>query len=301
MDFCRVVKLCGKKHWVYDGENTFPAFPAGRFELDSSNIKNRIAVGDYVKLKVQKGKDPLIAEILPRKNKLSRKMTFSNKEHIIASNIDEACIVVAPNPVLKRGLVDRFLCACNAEGIPLFVVINKADLLEKNEVDDFKDIYLKYGLKVFVTSVLDGSGFGKLNDYLKNKWVLLVGHSGVGKSSIANLLCPEAHLKVGEVSEENLKGKHITTSSTAVKLSQGGFLIDTAGIREFALYNVSQREIQSAFLNIEKISLGCKFSNCTHRNEVGCEVLEALSKGELDSEEYNSYLTLLKEANDITK
>lgn len=301
MEVCRIVKLCGKKHWVFDGKNIFPAFPAGKFELTSQNLKNRLAVGDFVKIREQNGRDPLIVEILPRKNKLSRKITFTNKEHIVAANIDEACIVVAPNPVLKRGLVDRFLSACNAEGIPLFVVINKSDLLDPSEIEDFKKIYEEYGLKVFVTSALDGRGFDTLSNYVKNKWVLLVGHSGVGKSSIANFLCPEANLKVGEVDEENLKGKHITTSSTAVKLADGGFLVDTAGLREFALYNVSQRQIQSAFPNIDKLSFNCKFSNCTHRNEIGCAVLEAISGNSLDLEEYNSYLTLLKEANDITK
>lgn len=301
MESCRVVKLCGKKHWVFDGEKVFSAFPAGRFELSSYNLKNRIAVGDFVTVREQKGKEPLITDILPRKNKISRKITFTNKEHTIAANIDEASIVVAPNPILKRGLVDRFLCACNSEGIPLFVVINKADLLEPNEIEDFKKIYEEYGLKVFVTSALNKRGFDELSDYLKNKWVLLVGHSGVGKSSIANVLCPEANFKVGDVDEDSLKGKHITTSATAVKLPNGGFLIDTAGLREFALYNVSQREIQGAFLNIDRLSYNCKFSNCTHRNEVGCAVIDALTKNDLGVEEYNSYLTLLKEANDITK
>lgn len=301
MDECRVVKLCGKKHWLFNGEEIFPAFPAGRFELTSQNLKNRIAVGDFVRIRKQNGRDPLIVEILPRKNKLSRKITFTNKEHVVAANIDETCVVVAPNPVLKRGLVDRFLAASNAEGIPLFVVINKSDLLDNSEIEDFKKIYKEYGLKVFITSALHGKGIDKLSNYVKDKWVLLVGHSGVGKSSIINVLCPEAHLKIGEVDEENLKGKHITTSSIAVKLPYGGFLIDTAGLREFALYNVTQRQIQSAFPNIDKLSFSCRFSNCTHRKEVECAVLEAISKNVLDFEEYNSYLTLLKEANDITK
>lgn len=298
---CRVVKLCGKKHLVYDGKEFFNAFPAGRFELNSQGLKNRIAVGDYVKVRFMEDKEPLIVEILQRKNKLSRKITFTNKEHIIASNIDEVAIVVAPNPVLKRNLVDRFLVACNSANLPLFIVINKIDLLSKDEIKKFIKPYEEIGLKLFLTSALNGKGFDQLTSYLKDKWTLLVGHSGVGKSSIANTLCPDAHLSVGEVDESTLKGKHITTSSTAVKLPQDGFIIDTAGLREFALFNVSQREIQSAFKNIDNMSFKCKFSNCTHRNEKGCYILESISKKEIEIEEYNSYINLLKEANDITK
>lgn len=298
---CRVVKLCGKKHLVYDGKEFFSAFPAGRFELNSEGLKNRLAVGDFVKVRFVEGKEPLIVEILERKNKLSRKITFTNKQHIIAANIDEVAIVVAPNPVLKRNLVDRFLVACNSANLPLFIVLNKTDLVSKEEIEKFIKPYHEIGLKIFLTSALKGEGFDELSSHLKDKWTLLVGHSGVGKSSIANFLCPEAHFSVGEVDESTLKGKHITTSSTAVRLPQGGFIIDTAGLREFALFNVSQREIQSAFKNIDKLSLNCKFSNCTHRNEKNCAVLQAISKGKLEIEEYNSYITLLKEANDITK
>ncbi len=301
MKECRVVKLCGKKHLVFDGENFFPAFPAGRFELDSEGFKNRLAVGDFVKVRFVKGKDPLIVEVLERKNKLSRKMTFTNKEHIIASNIDEVAIVVAPNPVLKRNLVDRFLVACNSANLPLFIILNKTDLLPEEEIEKFIMPYSEIGLKIFLTSVLKREGFEELSCYLKDRWTLLVGHSGVGKSSIANFLCPYANFKIGEVDETTLKGKHITTSSTAVKLPQGGFIIDTAGLREFALFNVSQREIQSAFKKINELSLNCKYSNCTHRNEKDCAVLQEMAEGKIEAEEYNSYLALLKEANDITK
>lgn len=301
MKECRVVKLCGKKHFVFDGKEIFPAFPAGRFELNSYGIKNRIAVGDIVKVRFSLEKEPLITEVLERKNKLSRKLTFSNKEHIIAANIDEVAIVVAPNPILKRTFVDRFLVACNNASLKLFIILNKTDLLKKSEIENFTSIYKEIGLKIFLTSVVKKEGFEELSAYLKDKWTLLSGHSGVGKSSIANTLCPDANLKVGEVDGETLKGKHITASSTAIRLPFGGFLIDTAGIREFALFNVTQREIQTGFRNIDKLSLHCKFSNCTHRNEKGCAVISALSENKLDLEEYSSYLNLLKEANDITK
>ena len=301
MKDCRVVKLCGKKHFVYDGNEIFTAFPAGRFELKSEGLKNRLAVGDFVKVRIEKGKDPLIVEILKRKNKLSRKMSFTNKEHIIAANIDEVGIVVAPNPVLKRSTVDRFVVACKSSSIDAFLIINKTDLLPKKDIEKFLMLYKEYGFQVFLVSALKKEGLEQLSSHIKDKWTLLLGHSGVGKSSIANILCPDANFEVGEVDETTLKGKHKTTSSTAVKLPQGGFLIDTAGLREFGLYNVSQREIQSCFKNIDELSLKCKFSNCTHRNEKGCAVLDEISKGNIDLEEYNSYLTLIREANDIPK
>jgi len=296
---CRIVKLCGKKHWVWDGSGIFPAFPAGRFELSSANMKNRIAVGDIVNLRRSDKGEHLITEIRERRNKLSRKITFTGKEHVIAANIDEALVVAAPNPNLKRGIIDRFLVACNAGRINLSIVVNKSDLLQEGEAEEISAPYLKMGIKVFFTSVWENSGFDRLADRFRDKWVLLVGHSGVGKSSIANILSPGAELSVGEVYEGTLKGKHITTSSTAVGLPGGGFLIDTAGLREFALYDVTQRQIQSAFSGIDSLSRSCKFSTCTHRREPGCAVIGALESGALDAEEYQSYMALLPEANDI--
>ena len=296
---CRIVKLCGKKHWVWDGKEIFPAFPAGRFELSSANMKNRLAVGDVVSIRTSAKGEHLITQLSPRKNKLSRRITFTGKEHVIAANVDEAAVVAAPNPVLKRGIIDRFLVACNAEGINLSIVINKADLLEEEEAREISEPYLKMGIKVFFTSAWNDTGFEDLSARFRNKWVLLMGHSGVGKSSIANILSPGAGLAVGEVYGETLKGKHVTSSSTAVMLPGGGFLIDTAGLREFALFDVTQREIQSAFSVINSLALSCKFSTCTHRREPGCEVIRAAGEGGVDAEEYQSYLTLLSEATDI--
>ncbi|HNQ78803.1 MAG TPA: ribosome small subunit-dependent GTPase A [Acidobacteriota bacterium] len=295
----RIVRLCGKKHWVWDGKETFPAFPAGRFELSSKNMKNRLSVGDIVNIRTSAKGEHLITELRPRKNKLSRRITFTGKEHVIAANIDEAAVVAAPNPVLKRGIIDRFLVACNAQRINLSIVVNKADLLEDEEAEEISAPYLKMGIKVFFTSVLNDTGFEELSERFRDKWVLLVGHSGVGKSSIANILSPEAELPVGEVYEGTLKGKHVTTSSTAVRLGGGGFLIDTAGLREFALFDVTQSQIQSAFPEIESLSATCKYSTCTHRREPACSVISALEDGGLDPEEYQSYLTLMAEATDI--
>lgn len=296
---CRIVRLCGKKHWVWDGKEVFPAFPAGRFELSSRNMKNRLAVGDMVEIRTSAKGEHLITSLGARKNKLSRKITFTGKEHVIAANVDEAAVVAAPNPVLKRGIIDRFLVACNACRINLSIVINKADLLMEGEAEEISEPYLRMGVKVFFTSAWNGSGFGELSARFSNKWVLLMGHSGVGKSSIANILSPGADLAVGEVYGETLKGKHVTSSSTAVMLPGGGFLIDTAGLREFALFEVTQRQIQSAFLAIDSLSASCKFSTCTHRSEPGCAVTRALEEGGLDPDEYQSYMTLLPEATDI--
>lgn len=295
----RIVKLCGKKHWVWDGKEIFPAFPAGRFELSSANMKNRLAVGDIVSIRTSAKGEHLITELSPRKNKLSRKITFTGKEHVIAANIDEAAVVAAPNPVLKRGIIDRFLVACNSRRINLSIVINKADLLEEAEAEEISAPYIKMGIKVFFTSVWNNTGFNELSDRFRGKWVLLVGHSGVGKSSIANILSPDAELPVGEVYEGTLKGKHVTTSSTAVRLPEEGFLIDTAGLREFALFEVTQSQVQSAFPEIESLSSTCKYSTCTHRREPSCSVIKAFEDGSLDPEEYQSYLTLLTEAKDI--
>lgn len=296
---CRIVKLRGKNHWVWDGVDTFAAFPAGRFELSSRNMKNRLAVGDIVNIRPSLTGEKLITDIVERRNKLSRRITFTGKEHVIAANIDEAAVVAAPNPVLKRAIIDRFLVACNAQRVNLSVVINKADLLMEGEAEEISAPYLRMGIKVFFTSAWENKGFEELAAHFKDKWVLLMGHSGVGKSSIANILSPGSELLTGDVHEANLKGKHVTTSSTAVHLPGGGVIIDTAGLREFALFDVTQSQVQSAFPEIESLSMTCKYSTCTHRREPSCSVLQAVEEGTLEAEEYQSYQTLIAEATDI--
>jgi ribosome biogenesis GTPase / thiamine phosphate phosphatase len=299
VESARIVRLCGKKHWVWNGKEIASAFPAGRFELSSKGMKNRLAVGDFVKIRYGENEEQLIEELLERRNKFSRKMTFSGKEHVIAANLDEVAIVVTAFPKIVAGLIDRFYVASKVENIPISIVVNKIDLGSEEGSEEALRPFEEKGVKIFFTSTVKKTGIDAFFDHLKNKWVLLAGHSGVGKSSLVNALAPEAGLLVGSLDDDpRFSGKHTTASATANPLPNGGWIIDTAGIREFSLFNISFRDIEESFPEINSLSGSCKFPDCSHTHEPGCAVLKALEEETLDPERYQAYLVLLEEAVD---
>lgn len=291
----RVVQTLGKWHVVWDGERVLPAFPGGRLELTSRRMKNRVAVGDAVVIRPQDDGSALLEEVLPRRNKLSRKMTFTGQEHVVAANLDTVAVMLAPNPGLNAALLDRYLVAAHAEEIPAVILVNKMDLLEPEEEREVLQPYEALGYPVFRMSAKRREGILELYDSLPGKWTLLVGHTGVGKTTLANDLAPEAQRAVGEVNERTGKGKHTTSSALAHQLKNGGVLIDTAGIREFALFGVTWRQVESAFPEIAALNGGCRFPDCHHRIEPRCAVLAALEAGQVPEGRYVSYLTLLDE------
>jgi ribosome biogenesis GTPase / thiamine phosphate phosphatase len=299
MEPARIVRLCGKKHWVWNGKEIASAFPAGRFELSSKGMKNRLAVGDFVKIRYGDNEEQLIEELLERKNKFSRKITFTGKEHVIAANLDEVAIVVTAFPKIVAGLIDRFYVASKVEGIPISIVVNKIDLSSEEEAEDAVRPFKEKGIRVFYTSTVKNIGIDAFFDHLRNKWVLLAGHSGVGKSSLVNALTPDAKLLVGALDDDpRFRGKHTTASATANPLPNGGWIIDTAGIREFSLFNISFRDIETSFPEINSLSGNCKFPDCSHTHEPGCAVLKAVEDETLDAGRYEAYIVLLEEAVD---
>lgn len=291
----RVVQTLGKHHEVWDGERVYPAFPGGRLALTSRGFKNRVAVGDEVLVRLDDEGRALLEEVLPRRNKLSRKMTFTGKEHVLAANIDQVAVMLAPNPGLNTNLLDRYLVAAWAADIPAVVVVNKMDLLDPGEEEEALSPYVALGLKVFPMAAKLGEGIGSFYEDLPDKWTLLVGHTGVGKTTLTNDFEPVVKRAVAEVDERG-KGKHTTTSALAHFLPNGGILVDTAGIREFALWDVSWRQVESAFPEISALNGGCRFPDCHHREEPRCSVREAYDAGTLSDVRYASYLTLLGEA-----
>ncbi len=291
----QVVQTLGKHHVVWDGERVRPAFPGGRLELAARSMKNRVAVGDRVMLRLEPDGTALIESVLPRTNKLSRRITFTGAEHVVAANVDVLAVMLAPRPSLNTALLDRYLVAAHAADIRPVVLVNKTDLVEEDELREALAPYRTLELAVFPMAAKFDRGLGEFLAAVRGGWVVLVGHSGVGKTTLVNHLVPGASEAVGEVHEATGKGKHTTSSATAHRLPDGTTLVDTAGIREFALWDVGWRELESAFPEIHEAGGGCRFPDCRHAAEPACAVSAASEEGLIDPGRYASYLTLLQE------
>jgi ribosome biogenesis GTPase len=292
----QVYQTLGKFHVVWDGAKLRPAFPGGRLELESRQKKNRVAVGDRVVLRVEGDGSALIEEVLPRRNRVSRRITFTGAEHVVAANVDVLAVMLAPSPALRMALLDRYLVAARACGVEPLIVVNKMDLLDPAEVQEALAPYLALGYAACRISAGRREGLEEFLGLVRGRWVLLVGHSGVGKTTLVNDLVPGEAMAVAEVRDGTGKGRHTTTTAVARRAPDGTTLVDTAGIREFALWDVGWREVEAGFPEIHEAGARCRFPDCRHRREPGCAVTSALEAGALTAARYGSYLTLLGEA-----
>ncbi len=272
----------------------------GKLRLENIKSTNPVVVGDVVKL-VQKDNGWIIDDILDRKNYIIRKATNQSKlTHIIAANIDLACIVASITaPQTSTGFIDRFLVTAEAYSIPAVIVFHKIDLIEDDEIamqhqQELANTYKKIGYPVLLTSIKNTKSLQTLQEMIAHKITLLSGHSGVGKSSLINAIEPGLNLKVGKISYKHLKGKHTTTYAELLPLSFGGHIIDTPGIKEFGIVDMDKFEVSHYFPEMRKHLGQCKFNNCLHINEPECKVLEALNKGEIACSRYKSYLSIIE-------
>jgi ribosome biogenesis GTPase len=291
----QVYQTLGKHHLVWDGASVRPAFPAGRLALTSSQQKNRVAVGDLVTLGRREDGTLLIESVLPRRSKLSRRITFTGAEHVVAANVDVLAVMLAPNPAFNTPLLDRYLVAAYSSGIRPMVLANKEDLVGEERIHGALDLYSRLGFRVIPMAAKFDRGLDDFMAEVAGCWVVLVGHSGVGKTTLVNHLVPEARAAVGAVHEARGKGRHTTASAAAYRLKDGTTLVDTAGIREFALWDVDWRMIESAYEEIHEAGARCRFPDCRHDREPGCAVLTAVEQGRIDEKRYTSYLTLASE------
>lgn len=282
----------------------FPAVLRGKVRLSGSGSTNPVAVGDRVTCTFEDSpseKSPaLITEILERRNHLVRKSTnLSRRSHVIAANLDRAVIVVTLYfPEIKLPFLDRILVSCEAYGVKPLIVLNKLDLYgaeAADEVAHFLHIYEGAGYKVIRTSVKTGEGIDDLRAECAQGLSLLTGESGVGKSSLVRALDSSLSPKTGELSLVHLQGCHTTSLYEMYPLSCGGFMIDTPGLRGFGLSGVEAGEAASYFPEMLRLADRCRFVPCTHTHEPGCAVKEALERGEVSPERYNSYLGMLEE------
>jgi ribosome biogenesis GTPase len=308
-----VYKSTGSWYSVKDESGNFHnARMKGIFKIDEITSTNPVAVGDEVDIEPENELEETatITAIRDRKNYINRQSPrFKHQHHIIAANIDQSMLIATlKEPKTSQGFIDRFLVASEMYHVPSILVFNKSDLYRNKELEKFeawKQMYEKIGYWVILASMTEQLGLEEIKNVLKNKITLISGHSGVGKSSLLNCLLPQLNLKTQDVSGWSGKGLHTTTFAEMFDLPpdndrDGGKVIDTPGMREFGLVDVSRQELSHYFPEMRERLNDCQFNNCVHINEPGCAIKKAVEEGEIDAERYISYLNILNSIEDKT-
>ena len=297
----RVIKSTGSWYAVkVDTGKVYQSRLRGKFKQESLKTNNPIAVGDFVMLEEEASGDntAVIKEILPRENYIIRKSTRKSAfSHILAANIDQAVLMATlALPRTSLGFIDRFLVSAESFRIPAVIILNKSDILEAEGLAYGKEIQTMYeaiGYQTAFISVLEDGDVDQVKEILSGKTSLLSGHSGVGKSSLMNRLIPDLGQKVGEVSTFANKGTHTTTFAEMFEIDPGTMLIDTPGIKELGLVDMEPQELSHYFPEMRALIGACRFHNCTHVNEPGCAVIEAVENGQIAATRFESYLSML--------
>jgi ribosome biogenesis GTPase / thiamine phosphate phosphatase len=270
----------------------------GKFRIKGLVTTNPVAVGDVVDIEPEPEQGTgVITNLHQRKNYIIRKsINLSRQAQIIAANLDQALLVVTlASPRTSLGFIDRFLVTAEAYDIPAGLIFNKLDLFSEEGLEilaEYAGIYEAIGYPCYEVSALKGTNVDEIKALLKDKVTLFSGHSGVGKSTMINSLLPELELRTGDISDWSDKGTHTTTFAEMFELPEGGFIIDTPGIRELGVIDIEKQELSHFFPEMRERMHDCKFSNCRHINEPGCAVLKALEEGEIELSRYESYLSI---------
>lgn len=282
-----------------DGKVT-PSRITGKHRLDKEKITNPIGVGDEVIYTIEPDGAGLIREILPRRNYVVRQSPRQKHQvHFLATNIDQAMLITTiVEPNLKQGFIDRFLLMTEPYEIPTFILFNKCDVYDEEAwflFEALKSLYEKIGYTIMAFSSLTGEGLAPIRALLKDKRTLIAGQSGVGKTTFINNLDPLLSLRTTELSDFSGKGQHTTTFAEMYKLSGGGEIIDTPGIKSLSFNHLSEQDVAHNFREIFKYSDQCRFGDCTHRNEPGCAVKAAIEIGQISQLRYSNYVQILEE------
>ena len=299
-----VVKNTGSWYQIKtDDGRSIDAKLKGNFRLKDIQSTNPVSVGDRVFIEENPGSTAFISEIEDRKNYIIRRSSnLSKQSHIIAANLDQAFLIVTVNyPITTPTFIDRFLATTEAYRIPVSLFFNKTDRYsdaDKEYLDALIHLYETIGYLCYKLSATQDENLSFMEELLKNKITLFSGHSGVGKSTIINRLIPEAKQKVQNISEYHNKGMHTTTFSEMIEFPQGGYIIDTPGIKGFGLFDMDEMEISHYFPEIFRFSGKCKYNNCVHRKEPGCAVRQAVEDKYVSESRYRSYLNMLEDKNE---
>ena len=293
-----VISSPGSWYEVATEEGVLSCRIRGRLRLKGVRSTNPIVVGDRVMVEPDE-QSSVIVEILPRRNYVIRRASNLSKEsHIIAANIDHALLITTlHSPTTPREFVDRFLVTCEAYKIPVSIILGKCDNLVgeyEAEAEEFTAVYRDAGYEVYRLSSLTGEGIEQIRSMLHGRTTLVAGNSGVGKSTLIGSIDPTLEIRTGEISDSHHKGKHTTTFSTMYSI-EGGYIIDTPGIKGFGLIDIDDKELCRYFPEMMRHAPNCRFYNCTHTHEPGCAVVDAIKSGIVAWSRYESYLKILDE------
>lgn len=272
----------------------------GNFRLKDIRSTNPVAVGDRVRIILNQEGTAFISEIENRKNYIVRRSSnLSKQSHILAANLDQCMLVVTVNyPETSTIFIDRFLASAEAYRVQVKLVFNKIDAYDEDELrylEALIHLYTSIGYPCFKVSAKNGNGIDAVKKDLEGNITLFSGHSGVGKSTLINAILPEMKLKTASISAYHNKGMHTTTFSEMFPVEGDGYIIDTPGIKGFGTFDMEEEEIGHYFPEIFKVSAECKYNNCTHRQEPGCAVREAVEQHLISESRYTSYLNMLED------
>jgi ribosome biogenesis GTPase / thiamine phosphate phosphatase len=279
----------------------------GIFKIDDITSTNPLAVGDEVEIEGESETEntAIITQIHSRRNYINRQSpSHKMQHHIVAANIDQSIVFATlKEPRTSQGFIDRFLVTCEAYHVPGIVVFNKSDLYKKKEMEKYEEMeemYKRIGYTIVLVSVKNNEGLDTVRQLLDNKTTLLSGHSGVGKSSFLNTVFPGLGLKTQDVSGWSGKGMHTTTFAEMFDCPPPtrGRVIDTPGMREFGLVDISRQELSHYYPEMARLITDCQFNNCLHINEPGCAIKKALEEGRIHVERYISYINILESIDD---
>ncbi|MFI3323252.1 MAG: ribosome small subunit-dependent GTPase A [Rikenellaceae bacterium] len=294
-----VTRATGSWYEVLSEGESYRCRIRGRLRLKGVRSTSPIVVGDVVHFEADTDENYVICHIEPRRNYIIRRASNLSKEsHIIGANIDRAVIVATLfAPTTATEFIDRFLVTCEAYKVPATIILAKVDLArtEPEMMEQFIETYRLAGYEVIEVSATEGIGLERVKELLKGHTTLISGNSGVGKSTLIGAIEPHIEIKTGEISASHHKGKHTTTFSTMYPLSEGGYIIDTPGIKGFGLLDIDDDELWHYYPEMMRYGAECQFYNCTHTHEPKCAVVRAVEQGEIAYSRYESYLKILDE------
>ena len=299
----KVLKSTGKWYLVELEDNSvINCRVRGKIRLDQLRTTNPVAVGDNVMIddKQDEEGNRTIYSVEPRRNYIVRKSTNLSKQmQILAANVDRAYMVVTiHSPETHLAFIDRFLVSAESFRIPASLLINKIDTLSEHDLEQAHllcEMYERIGYPCHLISAENGINIDFLREEIKDKQVLITGHSGVGKSTLVNTLDPEMNIRTGEISQAHMQGQHTTTFAEMHKLASGGYIIDSPGIRAFGIVDLEKDVISHYFPEMRELMHACKFNNCRHLDEPKCAVKAAVEAGEISVTRYGNYMQLMYE------